>query len=55
MEETKMQGLVETFDTGELSTKLIPPDFTDPDLLFEVLNLPGTLIRIRRESQGNRT
>ncbi len=37
MEETKMQGLVETFDTGELSTKLIPPDFTDPDLLFEVL------------------
>ncbi len=37
MEETKMQGLIETFDTGELSTKLIPPDFTDPDLLFEVL------------------
>lgn len=37
MEETKMRGLVETFDTGELSTKLIPPDFTDPDLLFEVL------------------
>ena len=37
MEETKMRGLIETFDTGELSTKLIPPDFTEPDLLFEVL------------------
>lgn len=37
MEETKMRGLIKTFDTGELSTKLIPPDFTEPDLLFEVL------------------
>ncbi len=25
------------FDTGELSTELIPPDFTDPDILFDVL------------------
>ncbi|MEE3467090.1 MAG: bifunctional (p)ppGpp synthetase/guanosine-3',5'-bis(diphosphate) 3'-pyrophosphohydrolase [Eubacterium sp.] len=25
------------FDTGELSTELIPPNFTDPDVLFEIL------------------
>lgn len=25
------------FDTGELSTDIIPPDFTDPDVLFDVL------------------
>ena len=37
MEEEKTVGLVETFDTGELSTELIPPNFTDPDDLF--LNL----------------
>lgn len=37
MEETKMRGLIDTFDTGELSTELIPPDFTEPDLLFEIL------------------
>ena len=34
MEEEKTVGLVETFDTGELSTELIPPNFTDPDDLF---------------------
>ena len=37
MEEEKTVGLVETFDTGELSTELIPPNFTDPDDLFEIL------------------
>ena len=37
MEEEKTDGLVETFDTGELSTELIPPNFTDPDDLFEIL------------------
>ena len=25
------------FDTGELSTELIPPNFTDPDTLFDIL------------------
>ena len=37
MEEEKTVGLDETFDTGELSTELIPPNFTDPDDLFEIL------------------
>lgn len=37
MDEEKTTGLVETFDTGELSTALIPPNFTDPDVLFRVL------------------
>ena len=37
MDKEKTTGLVETFDTGELSTALIPPDFTDPDVLFRVL------------------
>jgi GTP pyrophosphokinase len=37
MEETKIPGLIEDFDTGELSTAWIPPNFTDPDLLFEIL------------------
>ena len=34
--ETKI-GLIGTFDTGELSTELIPPNFTEPDDLFEIL------------------
>lgn len=37
MEAEKNPGLIETFDTGELSTELIPPNFTDPDTLFQVL------------------
>lgn len=37
MAEEKFSGLEKTFDTGELSTKLIPPNFTDPDVLFEIL------------------
>lgn len=37
MEETKYSGLIEDFDTGELSTEWIPPSFTDPDVLFEIL------------------
>ena len=37
MDEEKFSGLEKTFDTGELSTKLIPPNFTDPDVLFEIL------------------
>lgn len=37
MAEEKFSGLEKTFDTGELSTKLIPPNFTDPDILFEIL------------------
>ena len=37
MEKEKTVGLIGTFDTGELSTELIPPDFTDPDDLFETL------------------
>ncbi len=37
METEKKVGLIGTFDTGELSTELIPPDFTDPDDLFEIL------------------
>lgn len=27
----------EEFDTGELSTEMIPPNFTDPDLLYKIL------------------
>lgn len=37
MAKKKNTGLVETFDTGELSTEIIPPNFTDPDVLFQVL------------------
>ena len=37
MEKEKITGLIRTFDTGELSTELIPPHFTDPDVLFEIL------------------
>lgn len=37
MENEKTVGLIGTFDTGELSTELIPPNFTDPDDLFEIL------------------
>ena len=37
MEKEKIGGLIGTFDTGELSTAWIPPDFTDPDDLFEIL------------------
>ena len=37
MDEKNYSGLEKTFDTGELSTKLIPPNFTDPDVLFEIL------------------
>ncbi|MCH5264918.1 MAG: bifunctional (p)ppGpp synthetase/guanosine-3',5'-bis(diphosphate) 3'-pyrophosphohydrolase [Lachnospiraceae bacterium] len=37
MGEEKSPGLIETFDTGELSTEIIPPNFTDPDVLFRVL------------------
>ncbi len=37
MEEKKGASLIEDFDTGELSTAWIPPNFTDPDVLFEIL------------------
>lgn len=37
METEKKVGLIGTFDTGELPTELIPPNFTDPDDLFEIL------------------
>ncbi len=37
MEAETTTKLIETFDTGELSTALIPPNFTDPDTLFQVL------------------
>ena len=37
MEMEKKIGLIGTFDTGELSTELIPPNFTEPDDLFEIL------------------
>ena len=37
MKEEMTRGLVPTFDTGELSTEMIPPNFTDPDVLFEIL------------------
>lgn len=37
MEDKKIPGSIEEFDTGELSTEWIPPNFTDPDLLFEIL------------------
>lgn len=37
MAEDRQSGLIEKFDTGELSQDIIPPSFTDPDILFEVL------------------
>ena len=37
MEQDKRSDLIEKFDTGELSKDIIPPNFTDPDVLFEVL------------------
>lgn len=37
MEQDRQSGLIEKFDTGELSQDIIPPNFTDPDTLFEVL------------------
>ena len=37
MEKEKITGLIRTFDTGELSTELIPPHFTYSDVLFEIL------------------
>lgn len=37
MERNRQSGLIEKFDTGELSQDIIPPNFTDPDVLFEVL------------------
>ncbi len=37
MADEIVSGLTKTFDTGELSTEMIPPDFTDPDILFEIL------------------
>lgn len=37
MEKEKTIGLIGRFDTGELSTELIPPNYTDPDDLFEIL------------------
>lgn len=37
MAEDRQSGLIEKFDTGELSQDIIPPNFTDPDILFEVL------------------
>ena len=37
MEQDKRSDLIEKFDTGELSKDIIPPNFTDPDVLCEVL------------------
>ncbi len=37
MIQDRQSGLIEKFDTGELSQDIIPPNFTDPDVLFEVL------------------
>ena len=37
MAEDRQSELIEKFDTGELSQDIIPPNFTDPDVLFEVL------------------
>ena len=37
MTEDRQSGLIEEFDTGELSQDIIPPNFTDPDVLFRVL------------------
>ncbi len=37
MIEDRQSGLIEQFDTGELPQDIIPPSFTDPDVLFEVL------------------
>ena len=69
MEQDKRSDLIEKFDTGELSKDIIPPNFTDPDVLFEVLtklltaenrqdemgimNLPKKHIRIKKENPGN--
>lgn len=35
MEMEKKIGLIGTFDTGELSTELIPPNFTDPTIYLK--------------------
>lgn len=37
MTEDRQSDLIEEFDTGELSQDIIPPNFTDPDVLFRVL------------------
>ncbi len=37
MEKLERNGLISTFDTGELSTEMIPPNFMDPDALYEIL------------------
>lgn len=37
MAEERVGDLNKTFDSGELSTEMIPPDFTDPDDLFQIL------------------
>lgn len=37
MAEDRQSDLIEEFDTGELSQDIIPPNFTDPDVLFRVL------------------
>lgn len=37
MAEDRQGGLIEEFDTGELPQDIIPPNFTDPDVLFRVL------------------
>lgn len=37
MTEDRQSDLIEEFDTGELSQDIIPPNFTDPDILFRVL------------------
>ena len=37
MELNKITSLIPTFDTGELSTAWIPPNFMDPDELYQVL------------------
>ncbi len=37
MAEDRQSGLIEEFDTGELPQDIIPPNFTDPDVLFRVL------------------
>jgi len=37
MELNKITSLIPTFDTGELSTAWIPPNFVDPDELYQVL------------------
>ncbi len=37
MESEVKNSLIEQFDTGALSRDIIPPSFTEPDVLFEVL------------------